>query len=59
MELSPFAEKAKQLINELNELSKGDIFPRSENMSYVGFLKLIKKPLDESELIIYNKLVLK
>lgn len=51
-----FQEKAKQLVNELNELTKGDIFPRTENMYYAGFLKLIKKPLDESELIIYNKL---
>ena len=51
-----FQKKARELINELNELSNGSIFPRTENMYYSGFLKLIKKPIDESELIIYNKL---
>jgi adenylate cyclase class IV len=47
--MSLVIEKCKKIIDELNELTKGDIFPKAKkdednNIYFVGFLKLLKKP---------------
>jgi len=47
--MSLVKEKAKEIIKELNELTKGEIFPKSKiddekNVYFLGFLKLLKKP---------------
>jgi hypothetical protein len=47
--MSLVKEKAKEIIKELNELTKGEIFPKSKiddekNIYFLGFLKLLKKP---------------
>jgi hypothetical protein len=47
--MSLVKEKAKEIIKELNELTKGEIFPKAKkddenNVYYLGFLKLLKKP---------------
>lgn len=47
--MSLVKEKAKELIKELNELTKGEIFPKAKiddekNIYFLGFLKLLKKP---------------
>lgn len=47
--MSLVKEKAKEIIKELNELTKGEIFPKAKkdeetNIYFLGFLKLLKKP---------------
>lgn len=64
--MSKLQDEAKKLLLELNELTKGEIFPRSpiddeKYICYPAFLKLVKKPEEEEEdydlkLQIYNKL---
>jgi len=53
--MSLVKEKAKELIKELNELSKGEIFPKAKkdeesNIYFLGFLKLLKKPEEPSKI---------
>jgi hypothetical protein len=64
--MSNLKEEAEQILKELNELSKGEIFPKSKiddekNIYYIAFLKLLNKPKEDEEeyetkLKIYNKL---
>jgi hypothetical protein len=64
--MSKVKEDVKKLLLELNELTKGEIFPRSQideekYICYPAFLKVVKKPEEEEEdyeikLQIYNKL---
>lgn len=47
--MSLVKEKVIKILNELNELTKGEIFPKAKkdennNIYFVGFLKLLKKP---------------
>lgn len=47
--MSLVKEKAVELIKELNEITKGEIFPKTKiddekNVYFLGFLKLLKKP---------------
>jgi hypothetical protein len=53
--MSLVKEKAKELIKELNELTKGEIFPKAKkdeesNIYFLGFLKLLKKPEEPSKI---------
>jgi hypothetical protein len=47
--MSLVKEKVKELLKELNDLTKGEIFPKAKkdeesNIYFLGFLKLLKKP---------------
>jgi hypothetical protein len=53
--MSLVKEKAKEIINELNELTKGEIFPKAKvdeekNVYFLGFLKLLKKPVEPAKI---------
>lgn len=53
--MSLVKEKAKEIIKELNELSKGEIFPKAKkdeesNIYFLGFLKLLKKPEEPTKI---------
>jgi hypothetical protein len=53
--MSLVKEKAQELIKEINELTKGDIFPKSKiddekSIYFLGFLKLLKKPEEPSKI---------
>jgi hypothetical protein len=53
--MSLVKEKAKELIKELNELTKGEIFPKAKiddekNIYFLGFLKLLKKPEEPTKI---------
>jgi hypothetical protein len=53
--MSLVKEKAQELIKELNELTKGDIFPKAKvddenNVYFLAFLKLFKKPEEPSKI---------
>jgi len=53
--MSLVIEKCKKIIDELNELTKGEIFPKAKkdddnNIYFVGFLKLLKKPEEPAKI---------
>jgi hypothetical protein len=53
--MSLVVARGKEIINELNELTKGEIFPKSKiddekNAYYLGFLKLLKKPVEPEKI---------